>query len=217
MQAARGTPVAAGEHQVPTVPSRARARLVLALVAATLYAVDVVTKVLAVEHLDGRPDRPLVGDLLSLTLVRNPGAAFSTGTQYTVLLSCLAIAAVVVVCVLALRVRSLLWAGALGLLLAGVAGNLTDRLLREPGPLRGHVIDFLRLPSWPVFNIADVCINVAAGLILLQAFRGVHLDGTRDSDEPGDGPGDGPSDEHSDEAGGEASGHPGDDRDGERA
>ena len=77
------------------------------------------------------------------------------------------------------RLGSRLWAVALGLLLAGVGGNLTDRLLREPGPLRGHVIDFLMLPHWPIFNVADMCINVAAGLILIQAFRGIRIDGTR--------------------------------------
>ena len=169
-----------------------RARLLLASIAVVLYAVDMVTKVLAVEHLDGEPDVPLAGDLLVLNLVRNPGAAFSTGTEYTVVLSCLAIVAVLVVLYLSLRVRSRLWAVALGALLAGVSGNLTDRILREPGPLRGHVIDFLMLPNWPVFNIADVCINVAAALILVQAFRGVRLDGTRvpedeDEDEVGDG------------------------------
>ena len=73
------------------------------------------------------------------------------------------------------------------LLLAGIAGNLTDRLLREPGPLRGHVVDFLMLPNWPVFNVADICINVGAGLILLQAFRGIGIDGTACTDdrEPG--------------------------------
>ncbi len=163
--------------------SPVRARWVLALVALTLYAVDIVTKVLAVRHLDGRPDVPLVGDLLVLHLTRNPGAAFSTGTEYTVVLSCLAAVAVCVVLYLSLRVRSVLWAVGLGLLLAGVSGNLTDRVLREPGPMRGHVIDFLMLPNWPVFNIADVCINVAAGLILVQAFRGVRLDGTRDVEE----------------------------------
>ena len=151
----------------------------MALVALTAYAVDITTKVLAVERLDGRPDVPLVGDLLVLHLTRNPGAAFSTGTEYTVVLSCLAIVAVLVVLYLARRVRSVLWAVGLGLLLAGVSGNLTDRILRDPGPLRGHVIDFLMLPNWPVFNIADICINVAAGLILLQAVRGVRLDGTR--------------------------------------
>ena len=63
-------------------------------------------------------------------------------------------------CYLARRIGSVGWAIALGLLLAGVAGNLTDRLVREPGPLRGHVIDFFMLPNWPVFNVADICINV---------------------------------------------------------
>ena len=188
MQAARGTAIARDDQPLhPT--SRARARVVLALVAATAYAVDILTKVLAVEHLDGQPDKPLVGDLLVLHLTRNPGAAFSTGTEYTVVLSCLAIVAVLVVLYLTIRVRSLLWAVGLGLLLAGVSGNLTDRILRDPGPLRGHVIDFLMLPNWPVFNIADICINVAAGLILVQAFRGVRLDGTRvpqDEDEDED-------------------------------
>ena len=107
----------------------------------------------------------------------------TAGTEYTVVLSCLAVVAVCVVLYLSLRVRSVLWAVGLGLLLAGVSGNLTDRVLREPGPMRGHVIDFLMLPNWPVFNIADICINAAAGVILLQAFRGVRLDGTRDVEE----------------------------------
>ncbi len=166
---------------VPT-PRRRVVPLFLAVVAAA-WVVDQLTKVLAVRHLDGRPDVPLVGDLLVLHLTRNPGAAFSTGTEYTVVLSCLAVVAVCVVLYLSLRVRSVLWAAGLGLLLAGVSGNLTDRVLREPGPMRGHVIDFLMLPNWPVFNIADICINVAAGVILLQAFRGVRLDGTRDVEE----------------------------------
>ncbi len=150
-----------------------------AAVAITAYAVDVVSKILAVEHLTDRPDVELVGDLFVLHLVRNPGAAFSTGTAYTEVLTCVAIAAVVVILYLARRLGSLGWAVALGLLLAGVAGNLTDRMLREPGPLRGHVIDFFMLPHWPVFNVADICINAAAVLILIQVFRGIRLDGTR--------------------------------------
>ena len=91
----------------------------------------------------------------------------------------MAIAAVGVVLWLSRRIGSALWAVALGVLLAGVAGNLTDRLFRAPGPLKGHVVDFLMLPHWPIFNVADMCINVAAGLILVQAFRGIRLDGTR--------------------------------------
>jgi signal peptidase II len=157
-------------------------RLAFVGVAAAGLALDQVTKTLALRNLaDG--DIEVLGSWLVLHLTKNPGAAFSTGTQYTLLFSLLAIAAVTVVIFLARRVGSLLWAIALGLLLAGVAGNLTDRLFREPGPLRGHVIDFLMVPHWPVFNVADICINVAAGLILLQAFRGVRIDGTRDGGE----------------------------------
>ena len=76
------------------------------------------------------------------------------------------------------RVGTAIWAIALGLLLAGIAGNLTDRIFRDPGPLRGHVVDLFMIPHWPVFNVADICIDVAAVLILLQAFRSVRLDGS---------------------------------------
>jgi signal peptidase II len=156
---------------------------------AVLYATDQATKWLAVDRLSGKPDKELVGDLLVLHLTRNAGAAFSTGTGYTVLFSWLAIAAVLVVLWLSLRVRNVGWAIAFGLLLAGITGNLTDRLFRTPGALRGHVVDFLMLPHWPIFNVADMCINVAAALILVQAFRGIRLDGSRvarRTDEPSD-------------------------------
>lgn len=143
------------------------------------YTLDVVTKVLAVERLAGRPDVPLVGDWFTLHLVRNPGAAFSLGTEATVFLSMLAIAAVVTILWWCRRIGSAWWAVALGLLLAGVGGNLTDRLLREPGPMRGHVIDFFRLPNWPVFNIADILINAGGIMVVIAVFRGVEIDGSR--------------------------------------
>ena len=182
MQAARGTSLSRDDSSLAagsSAPSPARIRALLGGVFLALYALDQLTKWLAVDRLSERPDHPLVGDLLVLHLTRNAGAAFSTGTGYTELFSVLALVAVVVVLWLARRIRSALWAVAFGLLLAGITGNLTDRLLREPGPLRGHVVDFLMLPHWPVFNVADVCINLAAALILVQAFRGVRLDGTR--------------------------------------
>ena len=184
MQAARGASLTGDQDgpdpEVPASrPSRARHLALFAAVALTAYAVDVITKIIAVEQLTGRPDVEIVGDFLVLHLVRNPGAAFSTGTAYTELFSLLAIAAVVTILWVARRVRSAGWAVALGLLLAGVSGNLTDRLVRDPAPLRGHVVDFFMLPNWPVFNVADICINVAAGLILLQVYRGVRIDGTR--------------------------------------
>ncbi len=158
--------------------------MLFAVIAASAYAVDVVTKLLAVEHLTGEPPVPVVGDLLSLYLTYNSGAAFSFLTGHTEVLSFVAIGAFVAVLWVARRLRSTGWAIALGFLLGGVTGNLTDRLLREPGFLRGHVVDFLMLPNFPVFNVADICINIAAGTIILQAIRGMNVDGSRHEDEP---------------------------------
>ena len=105
--------------------------------------------------------------------MRNPGAAFSTGTSYTVLLSVIALVAAGVVIRFGRRLGDRTWAVALGLLLAGVCGNLTDRVFREPGVLRGHVVDFLELPHWPVFNVADMLIDAAVVLIIVQTWRGI--------------------------------------------
>jgi len=69
---------------------------------------------------------------------------------------------------------------ALGLLLAGAMGNLTDRIFRDPGVLRGHVVDFLELPNWPVFNVADMCITTAAALVVIQSLRGIGPEGRRE-------------------------------------
>ena len=74
------------------------------------------------------------------------------------------------------------WAIALGLLLGGALGNVTDRIFRDPAPFRGHVVDFIELPHWPVFNVADTAICVAAALFVLLSVRGIHLDGRRDGD-----------------------------------
>jgi signal peptidase II len=149
-------------------------------VAVVALALDTAGKEYAVHHLAGREPVHLVGDVLELTFARNAGAAFSTGTSYTPVITTVALVAAVVVCWLVWRVRSTGWAWAFGLLLAGILGNLADRMLRSPGPFRGHVVDFIALPHWPVFNVADICINVAAGLILLLALLGVRLDGSRD-------------------------------------
>jgi signal peptidase II len=186
MQAARGASLNPSDTEGHS-PSGRRidTRLVFAVVAVLAYAADLGSKQWALSALvDG--DKPLVGDWFTLHLTFNPGAAFSTGTDFTVVFTALAMVAVVVVLWLSRRVRSAGWALAFGLLLGGVAGNLTDRLVRAPEPFHGHVVDFLMLPNWPVFNVADVCINVAAGLIILQTFRGVRLDGSRDADHPTD-------------------------------
>ncbi|MBC2933545.1 signal peptidase II [Nocardioides sp. zg-1228] len=196
MQAARGASLNSSDPADQATARRRRvdARVLFAAVAITAYAVDLGTKEWALSALaDG--DIPVLGDWLTLHLTFNPGAAFSTGTDFTIVFTCLAIAAVVVVLWLSRRIATTGWALALGFLLGGVAGNLTDRILRDPEPFHGHVVDFLMLPKWPVFNIADVCINVAAGLIILQTFRGIALDGTRESDARSDAGSDARSDE----------------------
>jgi signal peptidase II len=183
MQTAPGASLNASDHS-PSTPRRSRRQLLLvfATIAAVTYAIDVVTKILAVEHLTGEPPVPVVGDFLSLYLTYNSGAAFSFLTGHTEILSVVAIIATCVVLWVSRRLGSVGWAIALGFLLGGVAGNLTDRLLREPGFLQGHVVDFFMLPNFPVFNVADICINIAAATIVLQAIRGINLDGTRHDD-----------------------------------
>lgn len=183
MQAAPGaslTPFPDGDdNDFPTSQGSRRPLLLFLLVALGAYLLDLGTKVLAVERLSGQPPVEVVGSLLQLNLARNPGAAFSTGTSYTVGLSCIAVVAAATVLWYSRRLASPLWAFGLGCLLGGVLGNLTDRVFREPGFMRGHVIDFLQLPNWPIFNVADICINLAAGVIVLQAIRGVSIAGVR--------------------------------------
>jgi signal peptidase II len=180
MQAARGASLNPSEHSPSGASSASvRVRLIFAAVALLIWSLDQLTKWLAVEHLTGRGRVDFVGGLLSLHLTRNPGAAFSVGTAFTQVFTVLAIAACAVVFYLSPRLGNRMWAVGFGFLLAGVAGNLTDRIFRSPGLFRGHVVDFLELPHWPIFNIADVSLDVAVAVIVLQGLRGIRLDGTR--------------------------------------
>ena len=171
-------------HTAVNEPSgRSATRLAFAVGFVALL-VDVLSKRLAVRELTGREPVEIVGDFLQLRLVRNPGAAFGAGASLTPVISVIAIIAVVVIVYFVLRVRNRGWAVALGLLLAGVGGNVVDRMFRDPGPFRGHVVDFFALPHWPVFNVADICIDVGAALLALLLIRGVRLDGTRHAHDP---------------------------------
>jgi signal peptidase II len=182
MQATRGTSLSSNGPADPvddSTPSPPRHRLLFVLVAVTAYAVDLATKLLAVAHLTPGDPVDVLGSLLRFNLVRNPGAAFSTGTSYTLILTVIALIAAGVVIRFGRRLGDRTWAVALGLLLAGVCGNLTDRIFREPGFLRGHVVDFLELPHWPVFNVADMLIDAAVVLIIIQTWRGIGITGVR--------------------------------------
>lgn len=163
--------------------SRVRRWPILLGVFLIAYVIDQGTKIWAVAHLEGEPSRNLIGSLLKLTFTRNPGAAFSAFTGHTEVFTALATIATLVILYLTPRVRSSGWAIALGLLLAGILGNLTDRVFRQPGHFRGHVVDFLQLPHWPIFNLADVSIDIGVALIILQVLRGIRMDGSQEQPE----------------------------------
>lgn len=164
VQAEGGAPLAA--------PPRPLLPLLLA-VAGVVLLLDQVTKWLALERLSGRTPVQLIDGLLQLRLVRNPGAAFGMAQGMTVVLTAIAVVVVVVILRMARRLTSRWWAVALGLVLGGALGNLTDRLFRDPGPGRGHVVDFLELPNWPVFNLADTAIVCAAVLMVVLSAKGI--------------------------------------------
>lgn len=182
MQAARGTSLNTSDtpdSDSSDRPGRARWQQIFWGIGLTGFLVDLLSKNWAVASLEGSGRVDVLGDLFGFRLVRNPGAAFSTGTSFTFALTVFAILALCTVVFLSLRVRSTGWAIGFGFLLAGVSGNLADRLTREPGVMRGHVIDFLELPNWPIFNVADILINAAAVTIIVMTLRGRRLDGTR--------------------------------------
>lgn len=147
--------------------------------ATTVLVIDQLSKAWAVAALEGQPDRQVIGDLLRLSFVRNPGAAFGLGGGATIVFTLIAIAVAVVLVRMSTKLVSYWWAVALGLMLGGAVGNLIDRLLRAPGPLQGHVVDFLRLPNWPVFNVADMSLIGAAILIVVLSLLNVPYDRPR--------------------------------------
>jgi signal peptidase II len=163
--------------EAAVAPRKRRVGILLA-VAAVVYALDAFTKYLVVAHLTpGDPVRVL-GGFLQLTYTRNSGAAFSIGWSYTAVFTLIAIGVIVVILRLSRRLYSAPWAIALGLLLGGAVGNLSDRIFRAPGVFRGWVVDFVQLPHFAIFNLADSAITCGGVVMVLLAFRGLHPDGT---------------------------------------
>jgi signal peptidase II len=189
MQAARGaslteSPAGAPEGTAIDAPQRPRRTFLLALTALAVLIADVVTKVLVVSNLQDGPPVKLFGGLLYLVHTRNTGAAFSLASGFTVVLTAVAIGVVIFIARVARRLYSAGWAVSLGLVMGGASGNLADRLFREPGPMRGGVVDFLSLldpvsPPWPVFNLADSALVVGVCLAVLLELRGHRIDGRR--------------------------------------
>ena len=172
---------------------RPRTRLLLLLAALVLLA-DLGTKLLVVATIDRGENLRVLGGLVYLTHARNTGAAFSFAEGFTVVFTLIAVAVAVVIVRTARRLASLGWAVSLGLVLGGAVGNLVDRVFREPGFLRGGVVDFVSVLApdgevYPIFNVADSAIVCGGVLGAVLALRGIEFDGTRGrdrSDDPGD-------------------------------
>lgn len=156
-------------------PVARRLRLLL-MVAALVLGLDVLTKVLAVKLLVPGQPVEIIGDTITWTLVRNSGAAFSMATGYTWVLTLIATGVVLGIIWMGRRLVSLWWALGLGMILGGAVGNLMDRFFRSPGPLRGHVVDFLSVGWWPVFNVADSAVVCGAVLLVGLSMFGIDFD-----------------------------------------
>ena len=164
----------------PNAPDRLPPRrlLLLVVMAVVTLVADLATKITVVATLHDGQRVPVLGDGVALTLVRNPGAAFSLATGLTWVLTLVAVAVVVGIVRYARRLRSPGWAVALGLVLGGAVGNLMDRFFRGPGPFEGHVVDFVSIGWWPVFNVADSSICLGGAVLVVLALWGREIDGT---------------------------------------
>ncbi len=162
----------------PTPVVKKRRIGVLLSVALLAYLLDLGSKLLVVAQLEHKDAIRLIGDWVQLTVIRNPGAAFGMGAALTVVFTLIATTVIVVIIRLSRRLYSLPWAVALGLLLGGAFGNLTDRIVRSPGLFRGAVVDFISVKHFAVFNLADSAIVCGGILVVLLSFLGTNPDGT---------------------------------------
>ncbi len=180
MQATGRASVEAGASQDEggTRRSSGRGRLVvLTAVALVVVLADLASKVWAVARLSDGHSVKVFGGFVYFALTRNTGAAFSLASGFTVVLSALAVAIIVVIVRTARRLTSTWWAVALGLVLGGAVGNLADRIFRSPGVFRGAVVDFISLfdpvsPPWPVFNLADSALVLGVIIAVVLEFTG---------------------------------------------
>ncbi|MFI6118541.1 signal peptidase II [Streptomyces sp. NPDC051064] len=152
--------------------------LVLLGVAVLAYLLDLISKMIVVAKLEHEEPIEIFGDWLKLDAIRNAGAAFGIGEAFTVIFTAIAAIVIIVIVRLARKLYSLPWAIALGLLLGGALGNLTDRVFRAPGVFEGAVVDFIAPAHFAVFNLADSAIVCGGILIVILSFKGLDPDGT---------------------------------------
>ncbi|MFI5629727.1 signal peptidase II [Streptomyces sp. NPDC051664] len=169
----------AGDKVLGEVPGKGKRKImVLFGVAVFAYLLDLVSKMIVVAKLEHHEPVEVLGDWLRFDAIRNAGAAFGIGEAFTVIFTVIAATVIVVIARLARKLYSLPWAVALGLLLGGALGNLTDRIFRSPGVFKGAVVDFIAPAHFAVFNLADSAIVCGGILIVILSFKGLDPDGT---------------------------------------
>jgi signal peptidase II len=141
---------------------------------ATIVAIDQLTKVWAVAALSDGPVH-VIGETVEFELTRNGGGAFSRFQGMTPVLAVGAIIVTVVLARVLRRTTDAVLVVALTLVLGGALGNLVDRFARAPGFLRGHVVDFISIGWWPVFNVADSCVTIGAVLLIARSLRATRV------------------------------------------
>lgn len=161
----------------------------LLVTALIVILLDLATKIWAVARLENQSEIKVIGEFLKFSFVRNPGAAFSFGTSITWVFTLIATAVIIAILFVSRSVTNRSWAIALGGLLGGAVGNLIDRIFRNPEVFQGHVVDFISVPNYPMFNIADSAVVLSAIAMVVLSFRGVDyqtpeaMPGNSDSDQ----------------------------------
>jgi signal peptidase II len=177
--------VGSGEGHIVARPRSNQSYLSLfGVTAFVIILLDQVTKYWAQEFLlprriSGEGPVVLFGGIVKFTYAENTGAAFSIGTGLTWVFTTIALVVVFIIFRYARKLGSLPWALSLGGLLGGAIGNLIDRMFRAPGPFQGFVVDFIQLPYWAIFNVADMAVVLSGASIAILLIRGINIDGTR--------------------------------------
>lgn len=160
-----------------TEKTRARAFVPLIVgVMVAVAAVDQVLKQIMVSVLSPGEPVYLIGDWFRLYLLFNPGAAFSMGQDSTWLFTTIQLVFVVGTLIAAPRITNRWEALGLALIAGGALGNLIDRLAREPGFWFGHVVDYISIGNFAVFNFADIAINVGVATFIIALLFGGEKD-----------------------------------------
>lgn len=162
------------EGRAPITSSRAqRARRLFITIATATFALDLLTKNWAETSLQYREPIRVIGNFLKFTYATNPGAAFNFATNATLVLSSLKLCVAAFIIYYMTKSVDTRWAVSLAFLFGGVVGNLFDRATRAPGNWQGEVIDWIQLPHWPVFNIADSAIVCSGLFMTLLALKNI--------------------------------------------